>query len=85
MASKRHNPFRTPFPGVSRDLFDGINDDQILPEYSAILPNVFELRLRQFDYLINGADNLEVEFLINRRQATRFLRGDTKGTIEISF
>ena len=46
---------------------------------------LFELRLRQFDYLINGADNLEVEFLINRRQATRFLRGDTKGTIEISF
>ncbi len=77
------------FPGVDPYLFDGI-DTQVTP----ISPNSpqsytnnsqFELRLRQFDYVSNDSSSLNIDWLINRRQATRFERGDTIGNISLSF
>ena len=73
------------FPGINKDLFDGINNGQVVPTDLVRWPNDFELRLRQFDYVQNNAQSLKIDFLINRRQATKFLRGDTKGSINLSF
>ncbi|MCP3923534.1 MAG: hypothetical protein GY714_13225 [Desulfobacterales bacterium] len=70
------------FPGVEPYLFDGIGDDLFYVSTHHI--NQI-LRLRQFDYVQNDADGLEIDFLINRHQATFFERGDTIGNITLSF
>ncbi|MCP4392686.1 MAG: hypothetical protein GY804_00170 [Alphaproteobacteria bacterium] len=68
------------FPGVDPYLFDGI-DTQLTWEEDSPL----HLRLRQFDYVQNDANGLDIDWLINRLQATRFERGDTIGNISLSF
>lgn len=78
------------FPGVDPYLFDGI-DAELMPSSSNnanaynLSVDQFELRLRQFDYVSNDATSLNINWLINRRQATRFERGDTIGNISLSF
>src|SRR5690554_689410 len=82
------------FPGVDPYLFDGIFDGVAEPilEQSALISassppeeHIIELRLRQFDLLIYDAKSLHIDFLINRRQADRFERGDTIGKIRLDF
>lgn len=82
------------FPGVDPYLFDGIFDGVAEPilEQSALISassppeeHIIELRLRQFDLLIYDAKSLHIDFLINRRQADLFERGDTIGQIRLEF
>ncbi len=63
------------FPGVDPYLFDGVHGEVVV-EF---------LRIRQFDYVSNDSSSLNIDWLINRRQATRFERGDTIGNISLSF
>ena len=77
------------FPGVDPYLFDGLGT-QLMPGEEAIDSSgdavpAFELRLRQFDYVSNDANSLNINWLINRRHATRFERGDTIGNISLTF
>jgi hypothetical protein len=70
------------FPGVSIDLFDSEGLDPTLMKSS--LFGSF-LRIRQFDYITNDASKMELDCLINRTEATRFERGDMKGTLRLVF
>lgn len=72
------------FPGLDPYLFDGIGT-QVIPTPEILFKGSFELRLRQFDYVENDAVSLNIDWLINRRQATRFERGDTIGNVSLSF